>query len=335
MLREYGVSRISIGIQTFDFGTLRRVARTFTGHTKQDEEKAVKILLDSGIPNINVDMIQDLPLVTSDYDKRLRNDLMKVAELRPPHITWYNLRLRPETTDARKGLQLLDERQITERQSLASRLTIWNFLEAIGYQVLEGDRFALEERYEDLFRKTRGSLETDLIGLGVSAYSHVDSMFFRNPRVTGGKIRKDSRKATQEYIQRVLENGYAIFEAFEITPDEELAGKFALGLKRGVPLSVFDEYRVDPEIGAYSDFVLRPTTKLIDAGLLEVENGILQFTKMGMLFENEICAQFYSPRVKYLAHRNRATINTKIQKEFEDYIIRQEMYHFGMMQKLA
>ncbi len=321
ILKSYGTTRMSIGIQSFDFDSLKDMARTFRGHTQNDEERAVRVLLESGIPNINIDMIQDLPLQSKEYLERLKDDLFKVADLKPQHVTWYNLRLRPETAYARH-----DVKQVTEKQSLHTRLTIWNFMNAIGYLFLEGDRFALAQSYEDKFRQTRGSVDTDLLGMGVSAYSHLHPGFFHNPREIGSTVRADSQRAVQKYIQKVLENSHAITYGFPLTDDELLAGKFALGLKRGVPLEVIHEFlSFSPECGSYNNMVLHPSTKLIEAGLLEVTDGKVQFTRTGRLFENEICATFYSPRVRFLAHERRGTVTEDIRQNYQDYRVAQEL----------
>lgn len=321
ILKKYGTTRMSIGIQSFDFESLRDMARTFRGHTQDDEERAVRILLESGIPNVNIDMIQDLPVRSKDYLERLKDDLLKVAELKPQHVTWYNLRLRPETAYARRDVQL-----VTEEQSLHTRLTIWNFMEQIGYIILEGDRFALAESYEDTFRQTRGSVDTDLLGIGVSSYSHLHPGFFHNPREIGSTVRADSQKAVRKYIEKVMKDGHAITYGFPLTEDEILAGKFALGLKRGVSLEEVHEFLAfSPECGPYNNMVLHPSTKLIDAGLLEVKYGKVQFTRTGRLFENEICATFYSPRVRFFAHERRGTVTEEVKQDFQSYRTAQEL----------
>ncbi len=322
MLKAYGVTRMSIGIQTFDFEGLRDTARTLKGHGKDDEEDAVHVLLKSGIPNINVDMIQDLPLKSKSYLQRLKHDLLTIAGLKPHHITWYNMRLRPETAYAQRDL-----RMVSEEQSLHTRLTIWNFLEAIGYQILEGDRFALAKNFEDSFRKTRGSVETCLLGMGVSAYSHTPAVFFQNARVTGSTIRTDSQEAVQQYIAAVREKGHAIALGFTFTDDERLAGKLALGLKRGVQYGdLANIFELSTMCGPYLDKIMNPNEKLFKAGLLQMtEDGIIKFTRTGMLFENEICARFYTPVVRYLAHEKRGTLTPKIKHQCALYTHAQEI----------
>ena len=318
MLRELGVDRMSVGVQSFDFATLRDTARTYRGHDAHVERAAVERLMQSGIGHINVDMIQDLPLSGQrDVLARLQHDLSTVAELQPHHVTWYNMRLRPETTYARHQAAA-----VNELDSLLTRLAIWNFMQETGYEILEGDRFARADGFEDQFRKTRGSVDVDLLGMGVSAYSHVTKGFFVNPRVIGDKVRADSRVATKEYIDAIAKQGHAIASGFPMTADEYLAGKFALGLKRGVNLDRINEFRLvaPAEFMVYNNLVVGPATRFADAGLLEVVDGEVRFTRRGRLFENEICAAFYTPRVIHAAHRRRGTLTPEIKQAYTEYV---------------
>ena len=75
--------------------------------------------------------------------------------------------------------------------------------------------------------------------------------------------------------------------------------------------------------------VLHPSTKLIGAGLLEVTDGKVQFTRTGRLFENEICATFYSPRVRFLAHERRGMVTEDVKQDYLEYVAAQEV---GLLQ---
>lgn len=317
ILRANGVNRMSMGVQSFDFPTLKDTARTFQGHKDGDEEKAVRVLLDSEIPHINIDMIQDLPEQAGSPLDRLRNDLETVVRLQPHHITWYNMRLRPETTYARRGTSF----KSPEEESLLHRLTIWNFMEVAGYQVLEGDRFAKGKEYEDKFRKARGSVTKDLLGMGVSAYSHVNEVFFQNPRVTGNNVRSDSKLATEQYVERLRNGNHAITFGFPIDASERLAALFALGLKAGVDLEEIENVAFgQPDCGAYIRHVINPSAdRYVPAGLLEVKDGRIRFTRLGRLFENEICASFYSPTVVAEAKARRGELAPELMRLYQNY----------------
>ncbi|MBW2978354.1 radical SAM protein [Candidatus Woesearchaeota archaeon] len=300
MLVNNGLTRISIGIQTFDYETLRRIGRHFRGHTIDDEENAARTLMNFA-PHVNVDMMQDLPVYTTPNLERLKFDLLKIAELKPHHVTWYNMRLRPER---RKDYNVAEE-----RESLLARLIIWNFMEEIGYTILEADRFGLNENFEDSFRKTRGSVQTSLLGLGVSSYSHIGDIFFQNSRMIGESSRENSSAAIAEYLKAVEENGYAFKHAFDLTPEEILAGRFALGLKKGFDVDkLVTDFCFTPTADVYYTYTNPLVPQLVENGLVEVEGSNVRITRKGRLWENEICSLYYTPRVVKLAAERRGEL---------------------------
>src|SRR3989344_9613093 len=128
--------------------------------------------------------------------------------------------------------------------------------------------------------------------------------------------------------------GHAITYGFPLTPDELLAGKLALGLKKGVSHEELHEaLTYARECGAYNDIILQQSHELIEAGLLEVRDGRIQFTRKGRLCENEICARFYSLRVIHAAHERRGTLTPEITSQYEQYRGRQELDQIAAEQR--
>jgi oxygen-independent coproporphyrinogen-3 oxidase len=81
ILKNYGVTRISVNPQTLNNDLLREIGRK---HTAEDFYAAYKIALESGIKDINVDLIAGLP---GDDFKSFSETLDKVLELKPTNLT--------------------------------------------------------------------------------------------------------------------------------------------------------------------------------------------------------------------------------------------------------
>lgn len=79
--RELGVTRISVNPQTLNDDILREIGRH---HTVEDFYRAYQIAVDSGIKDINVDLIAGLP---GDDFKNFSETLDKIVELHPTNIT--------------------------------------------------------------------------------------------------------------------------------------------------------------------------------------------------------------------------------------------------------
>lgn len=79
--KEYGVSRISVNPQTLNDDILREIGRR---HTTEDFYAAYKLALESGIKDINVDLIAGLP---GDDFENFSETIDKIIELSPSNIT--------------------------------------------------------------------------------------------------------------------------------------------------------------------------------------------------------------------------------------------------------
>jgi oxygen-independent coproporphyrinogen-3 oxidase len=89
--RDAGVTRLSIGAQSFADDLLRTLGRI---HSSADISRAVAQAKQGGFANINIDLMHGLPGQTVD---RALDDLTAAIKLEPTHISWYQLTLEPNT----------------------------------------------------------------------------------------------------------------------------------------------------------------------------------------------------------------------------------------------
>ncbi|GAM58056.1 radical SAM family enzyme [Vibrio ishigakensis] len=88
---EAGVTRISIGVQSFEQQKLERLGRI---HGQDEAVNAAKLAHKIGLNCFNLDLMHGLP--DQSIDQALR-DLDKAIELAPPHLSWYQLTIEPNT----------------------------------------------------------------------------------------------------------------------------------------------------------------------------------------------------------------------------------------------
>lgn len=91
VMRDGGVNRISIGVQTFNEKALRLLGRA---HSRSQAIEGYRMLRNAGFDNVNIDLIQSIPGMTPDD---VLEDARRVAELGPEHISYYNLIYEPGT----------------------------------------------------------------------------------------------------------------------------------------------------------------------------------------------------------------------------------------------
>ena len=99
MLKEHGVNRVSLGVQTTNDKILQAVNRD---HSFEQVKTAIKNLKEQGIDNINVDLILGLPHISK---KILENDIKNVLSLDIKHISCYGLTVNPHTVLFNKGFE--------------------------------------------------------------------------------------------------------------------------------------------------------------------------------------------------------------------------------------
>ncbi|MBI5524621.1 MAG: radical SAM family heme chaperone HemW [Desulfarculus sp.] len=163
-LKAAGVNRLSLGAQSFDPALLKLLGRR---HTPQDTRRAVAQARAVGFANLSLDLIYGLPGQTLAM---ARGDILAALELRPDHLSLYELTLAPETPFGRayaKGRPPLP----SEDQVLAMEDAALELLEAAGLARYEVSNFARpghECRHnQDTWRGG------DYLALGPGAHGHL------------------------------------------------------------------------------------------------------------------------------------------------------------------
>lgn len=287
-----GFTRLSFGVQSFDDTVLKYAAR---GYKRDVPIRAAQIV--SGIfDNWNLDLIQGL---YKGSPAETWQNLEVIADLRPPHVTWYHGRFadRPQAdwykSDDRRG-SFEDE-----PATLLGRMLIWGGMAALGYQQTDGNRFMRECRFTDVFKKVRASPSRELLGLGPASYSHI-SAGPASDDCRGYVFRNET--SIRAYVGRLLTGDVPIATGRVIDDEELLASSYATGLRNGRIET--DALRAisakKPQLAAhYRELV----GILSDAGILapyshgDGPEG-LRLTELGRLFEDETLALFFSPAVK-------------------------------------
>lgn len=103
LLKEYGINRVSIGLQSSNARLLKLMNRH---HNYEDVKRVVSNLKDEGINNISIDVIYSLPTQSMDD---LKKTIDGVLELDVPHISLYSLTIEKNTIFDKLNYKNLDE----------------------------------------------------------------------------------------------------------------------------------------------------------------------------------------------------------------------------------
>ena len=248
-LGAMGFNRASLGVQDFNPQVQEAINRI-------QPAEATMAILDAcrryGLSSVNVDLIYGLPLQTVEG---FGQTVDVVLQARPDRLAIYGYAHLPTMFKAQR--QIRDEDLPGAEEKLALLGVAVQKLTAAGYQYIGLDHFALPEdplaraqRDGCLHRNFMGyttHAETDLIGLGVSAISHIDATYSQNPRelpqweqlvdagqlpVWRGLVLSEDDRIRADLIQALMCEGRVDMRAFGAAHGLEFDTYFAEDLQR-------------------------------------------------------------------------------------------------------
>ena len=259
--RRLGVNRASFGVQTFNDRDLKLLAR---GHDANDARNTFEMLRNAGFDNISFDLIAGLPEQTIDEWSR---NLDEAIAMRPEHLSLYLLEIHegtPLAEQVRSGRRTpIDDQVAAEMYEM-----MIDRLADAGYEQYEISNFARPGYHSR--HNTKYWLLEPVHGFGVSAHSFDGRERYANDRDTANyvKLIESSRSAE---VNR---------ESVDLASDAAFLG---LRLNSGIDITDFEKQHSRPFL---------ETRELIEKGLLEMSDGRLRLTRKGMLFSNEVFAEF-------------------------------------------
>lgn len=126
-----GVNRISIGVQSFSEPKLKRLGRI---HGPEEAKRAANLATGLGLRSFNLDLMHGLP--DQSLEEAL-DDLRRAIALNPPHLSWYQLTIEPNTLFGSRPPVLPDDDALWDIFEQGDRL-----LREAGYQQYETSAYA-------------------------------------------------------------------------------------------------------------------------------------------------------------------------------------------------
>ena len=224
-LRESGINRISLGVQTWDNQLLKLLGRE---HDAAQAEESFHIFRSAGFANISVDLMFALPKQT---ERQWRDSLHKTITLQPEHISTYCLTYE-EDTEFLARFQRGEFAANDETEARFLELAMMT-LENAGYEQYEISNYALRG-----FRSEHNRaywLGTDYIGIGPSAFS------------TRGLERWQNVADHSEYARRLFANESPVASIEKLTPAIKRTEQIALGLRtrEGIGADAIDQNQAE------------------------------------------------------------------------------------------
>ena len=267
-----GFNRASLGVQDFDPAVQKAVNRI---QSVEETLAVIEACRANDFRSVNVDLIYGLP---GQSLEGFGLTLERVLALRPDRLAVYGYAHLPHLFRAQK--QIDESRLPSPEDKLALLGLAVEKLSAAGYQYIGMDHFALPE--EDLSRAQRaGQLhrnfmgytthaDTDLLGLGVSAISHIGATYSQNPR------------DLPSWEDAVDQGQLPVWRGVALSADDQLRAELiqqlmcqgevdgaVLGQRHGVD---FQQYFAED---------LRSVQRLQEDGLAEYRDGVVRASEPG------------------------------------------------------
>lgn len=258
LLKDNGVNRLSIGVQSFNNKNLEFLNRH---HTKKEVKEKIEMLKEIGFLNINVDLIYALPNQTIE---ELEDDLELFLELDIPHISTYSLMIEPHTKLGIKQVEPIEE----EKDALMYE-KLNDCLKKHGYIHYETSNFSKKGFFSNHNLVYWNNEEYYGFGIGASGYIN--------------HIRYDNTRNWNNYI-----NGRYRQEENLLTRNEEIENEFILGFRKMNGILIEQFYH------KYHKNILEIplVKKLLEEGKLVEEEGKIRIVDKYIYTSNQILYQF-------------------------------------------
>jgi len=270
--RAAGVTRVSLGAQSFEARTLEALGRI---HSPAETRRAAEELHTAGLENFNLDLMYALP--GQDLGAALC-DVAEAVALGPAHVSHYQLTLEPGTVFAARPPPLPDDDAAAHMLAECSAR-----LDAAGYRHYEVSAYA---RAGAECRHNRNYWTFgDYLGIGAGAH---------------GKLTHLGRGVIERTTQLREPRRYLAAKDAELArrtiPADELPFEFMLNALRLV--EGFDEEVFSARTGLPLGKIAAALARSLERGLLERRRGGYQPSALGLRFLNEALLLFMAETLK-------------------------------------
>jgi oxygen-independent coproporphyrinogen-3 oxidase len=280
VLREHGVERLSLGVQSFDEEEAHRLGRP---QRRGDVERAIRLVREAGFPILNLDLIYGGEGQSpSAFAKTVQQAIAHRAE----EIYLYPLYVRPLT-------------------GLGQRDRVWDDERMAAYET--GREVLLEAGYAQVsMRMFRASHAPDtggpvyccqsdgMVGLGCGARSYTQSLHYSREYAVG---RQGVAAILGEYLQQTPAELAVARHGFRLPRDEQQRRFAILSLLQASGLSRSD-YRQQFASDPVED--LPQLRSLSERGWAVIDDARVTLTPLGLAWSDAIGPWLYSPAVQQL-----------------------------------
>ncbi|CAM4302063.1 radical SAM family heme chaperone HemW [Listeria booriae] len=269
VMKDYGVNRLSMGVQSFNNELLKKIGRI---HTVDDVYQSVNNAKQVGFENVSIDLIFSLPGQTeADFE----DTLTKALDLDLPHYSAYSLIIEPKTIFynlMQKGKLILpgEDAEANMYEKLMSTM------EKHGRKQYEISNFA-KPGYESRHNIVYWSNE-HYFGFGAGAHGYI------------GETRYANYGPLKKYMQPLQNGDLPTFQQKELSLKEKMEEEMFLGLRK---VAGVNKAHFQAKFGQSLDATFaNAIDKTIEKGWLESTPESVRLTRRGRFLGNNVFQEF-------------------------------------------
>ncbi|MDQ6599717.1 oxygen-independent coproporphyrinogen III oxidase [Bacillus salipaludis] len=269
ILKDAGVNRISLGVQTFNNELLKKIGRV---HQAKDVFQSVANAKEVGFENISIDLIFSLPTQTITD---LKETLTEAFSLDITHYSAYSLIIEPKTVfyNLLKKGKLPTPGEDTEAVMYELMM---EEMDKHGFKQYEISNFSIPG-YESRHNLTYWNND-HYYGFGAGAHSYVNG------------VRRSNLGPLKKYIDQINNGNLPVLDEHPVSFAEQMEEEMFLGLRKteGVSISKFtSKFGKNP-----FELFRKELEDLINKKWLEINDEYIFLTKEGRFLGNEVFQSF-------------------------------------------
>jgi len=278
-IRGIGVTRLSLGIESFDDQVLELNGRA---HVSKEIYRVLPWLREVGFQQVNIDLIAGM---VGETWESWRDSVQKAIDFGPETVTVYQMELPFNTRFSKQYLEGQLEAPLADwNTKRAWHAYAFDELAKAGYEV--SSAYTMVKDKESTRFMYRSSLwqGADMMALGVSSFGHISGVHFQNT------------SQWDEYFEALGAGRLAANRAFATDADQQLTREMILQLKLG---EIHAEYfRAKFGVDIRERFAGAFAT-LGEQGMLELVDGTVKLTRDGLLRVDSLLPEFYAPEYQH------------------------------------
>lgn len=278
VIREIGVTRLSLGVENFNDQILEENGRA---HLSQEIYRTLPWIKSLAFEQLNIDLIAGM---VGETWETWKDSVQRTIDADPESVTIYQMELPYNTVYSKGILEGFSTFPVADWKTKRE----WNAyafeqLAKVGYEISSAYTMVKKNKPCRFVYRDAVWHGTDMLGTGVASFSHMSGIHFQNTA------------NWNDYLARLEANELPLDRAFVTTAKERLTREMILQLKLGSISAGYFQNKFGANLLKEFEAVYLALQK---EGMLAVADGKVALTQKGLLRVDQLLPAFYDQKYR-------------------------------------